>query len=95
MNVSTLYDPDGSSMVVEPQGPSWTLEELYALLSCSMIEVVTLDEKYVMVIDEEGKFKDVVMMNQRASDIAHQHKAISMHDEIVGKALVTPSVLLD
>jgi hypothetical protein len=95
MQTPVLYRADGTSEKVSPVGHSWTLEELYGHLKCDMIELVHLDSQMVMVIDEEGKFKDAPQVNLEATKMAHLSKSISPDDVIVGNALVTPSKLMD
>ena len=41
---------------VDPKnGTDFQLSELYALLGCTSIETLSLDERNIMVLDEEGK----------------------------------------
>ena len=41
------------------KNPNRTLEELYEIIGCDLIELVELDRGIIMVIDEEGKCKEV------------------------------------
>jgi len=41
------------------KNPNRTLEELYEIIGCDLIELVELDCGIIMVVDEEGKCKDV------------------------------------
>lgn len=56
---------------VEPQNPKegFTLGELYPLLSCTTIEVVSLPNGQIMIIDEEGKWAQKPR-NERATKLA-------------------------
>ena len=41
------------------KNPNRTLEELYEIIGCDLVELIQIDEDMVMVVDEEGKCKDV------------------------------------
>lgn len=41
------------------QNPNNTLQELYEIIGCDLVELVQIDRDMVMVVDEEGKWKDV------------------------------------
>ena len=41
------------------KNPNRTLEELYEIIGCDLVELVQIDRDMVMVVDEEGKCKDV------------------------------------
>ena len=41
------------------KNPNRTLEELYEIIGCDLIELVELDRGIIMVVDEEGKCKTV------------------------------------
>ena len=41
------------------KNPNSTLEELYSIIGCDLVELVQIDRDMVMVVDEEGKCKDV------------------------------------
>ena len=41
------------------QNPNETLQELYNLIGCDLVELVQLDRGIIMVIDEEGKLKEI------------------------------------
>ena len=40
------------------KNPNRTLEELYEIIGCDLVEIVQIDADMVMVCDEEGKCKD-------------------------------------
>ena len=51
-----------SRMVTEinlKKNPNSTLQELYSIIGCDLVELIQIDEDMVMVVDEEGKCKDV------------------------------------
>ena len=41
------------------KNPNNTLQELYEIIGCDLVELVELDRGIIMVVDEEGKCKDV------------------------------------
>ena len=51
-----------SRMVMEvdlKKNPNRTLDELYEIIGCDLVELVQIDADMVMVCDEEGKCKEV------------------------------------
>lgn len=41
------------------QNPNKTLQELYDIIGCDLVQLVQLDRGIVMVVDDEGKCKDI------------------------------------
>ena len=41
------------------QNPNETLQELYDLIGCDLVELVQLDRGIIMAVDEEGKLKEI------------------------------------
>ena len=41
------------------KNPNRTLEELYEIIGCDLVELVQIDRDMVLICDEEGKCKDV------------------------------------
>ena len=41
------------------KNPNNTLQELYEIIGCDLVELVQIDRDMVMVVDEEGKCKEV------------------------------------
>ena len=41
------------------QNPNETLQELYNLIGCDLVELVQLDRGIIMAVDEEGKLKEI------------------------------------
>ena len=41
------------------KNPNRTLDELYEIIGCGLVELVELDRGIIMVVDEEGKCKTV------------------------------------
>lgn len=81
-----LMNVTGTQQVVSPKnGTDYKLEELYAMLNVQMIEVVTLSEHMIMIIDEEGKLNGSAQ-NFEATGIFQM--ACNTEDVIMGNALV-------
>lgn len=77
---------DGTYKTIKPaNGSDFTLEELYNLIGCDLIEVVSLDGDKIMIVDEEGLLK--------GSRINHEASAICLA-HIVGNAVFCPSDML-
>ena len=41
------------------KNPNSTLEELYSIIGCDLVELVQIDRDMIMVVNEEGKCKSV------------------------------------
>lgn len=81
--MATLIKVDGSQKDVFPADKEngFTLEELYGLLECEMIEIATtFQDGKMLVVDEEGLLKPDPIVNQVASML--------VGDYIVGNAIV-------
>lgn len=86
--MAILYKVDGPVIDhIKPKNSKmgFQLEELYAMLNCSMIEIVYLNKKEIMIIDEEGRLN-----NSGVNDLATNIFEMNTHifDFIVGNALV-------
>lgn len=58
----------GETRKIEPQNRrDFKLEELYALLDCRCIDTIALSDGQVMIIDDEGKFKEEHDVNVTAT----------------------------
>lgn len=89
-----IINANGAKTEVTPKsGNSFTLEELQEYVG-GYIEIIRLTNKYLMVVNEEGKLLNQPF-NSEATDIARQHKAIYPNDMIVGNALVTQESMID
>lgn len=88
--MATLIKTDGTKREFEPQnGRNFQLRELYELLSCSQVQIIELSNNQLMIMDEEGLFKDPVIMNKEATLLARD--VLFDGDCIVGDALVCES----
>lgn len=72
-------------------GTDYTLEELQSIVD-GYIEVINLDDKRIMIVNEEGKYR--FNRNQKATELAHSKRAIFANDYIVGNAIVMNNELL-
>ena len=81
---------DGTESEVRPQGTTFTLEEFYALIGngCDMVEVLGLPDGKTMWLDEEGKYRPGLRVNDKATLLARK-AGISLWDMVVGNVLVT------
>lgn len=91
-----LYTTDNREIEIEPlNGETFDLHELYGILKCELIEVLTLrGSDDIMIIDEEGKFNSPEI-NEKATEIARKHRAIFPSDYISGLAVVCHTDMLD
>lgn len=81
--MATLLKLDGSQTEVYPADKEngFTLEELYGMLECDMIEIAcTFSDGKMLIVDEEGLLKPNPVVNPTASML--------VGDYIVGNAVV-------
>ena len=92
-----ILKQDGRTIEIEPlNGETFGLEEMYELLGCELIEIVTLrNSEDILVIDEEGKYNNSKVINDEATEIAAKHGGIAPYDYIVGDALLCRSEMVD
>ena len=92
----TVIYPDGKVLYVTPEnGERFTLAELYKLLDCDMVQILSLDHKKILILDEEGKFKENPQFNLRATSIAYRFRSIRITDRIVGKVMLCDETLFN
>jgi hypothetical protein len=92
-----LLDPHSAlPQPVQPaNGTHFELEELYKLLDCSTVEVVTLTPELILIADEESKFRTPAYLNLLATYLWHQHQPTARGvDCIVGRAIYCHTSLL-
>lgn len=87
--MATLLKADGSSTEVSPKnGKDFSLEELYSLIGCELVELVQLPKGRTMWLDEEGKLKHPPKpRNSEATVLLHMAGGSPM-DYIAGDALI-------
>lgn len=55
-----LIDPVEKTIEeIDVKNPNKSLQEFYDIIGCNLVEMVYLDRNIVMVIDEEGRLKDI------------------------------------
>ena len=86
-----LLDPHAT----EPQpitprnGTDFHLPELYAALDCQTVDVVRLTPDLILIIDDEGKFRNPCYFNLLATYLWYQHvPAARGRDCIAGKVIL-------
>ena len=87
--MATLIKVDGTLISIDPANKEagFTLDELYSLVECEMIEAVYLSDGTIMAIDEEGKLTDPPKPVNRAAT-ALTRDVLRANDLIVGNALI-------
>ncbi len=86
-----LLDPHSTApQPVNPKnGRSFKLAELYELLDCRHVDVVWLTPELILIIDDEGKFRNPAYRNALASAHWYEHvPAARGVDCIVGRAIL-------
>lgn len=86
-----LFDPNSATpySVSPTNGRCFELDELYALLDCEMVEVVSLTDELILIIDENGKLSQPAYLNLLATYLWQQHQPEARGtDSIVGRALL-------
>lgn len=87
-----LYLGNGEIVPVSPENKkSFTLKELKGFVT-GHIEILTLSDGRIMILDEEGKLKNSPI-NNLATYLATD--VLRSGDYIVGDVLVTPYALVD
>jgi len=83
--MATLFKVDGTEAEVQPEGKKFKRLQMKALIDCEWIEIIHCGNQ-LMVINEEGKFANNAVINQKATEIAKPY--LFDGDYIVGNALV-------
>lgn len=91
--MATLIRADGTESEVHPRAGTFTLQELYEHVGCSLVEHVGLADGRDMWVDEEGKL-DRKPVNEAATVLLHQAGG-QLHDVVVGDVLITTDVEVD
>lgn len=87
--MAILIKTDGRRLVVHPENETdFSIQELYRLIDTDMIEVINLQDGWLMIIDEEGKLKPE-RVNQMNHVATHEAALVLQDgDYIAGHALV-------
>ncbi|QJX47845.1 hypothetical protein HMJ29_13185 [Hymenobacter taeanensis] len=86
-----LLDPHSAQpQPVSPRnGRSFKLAELYQLLDCRTVDVVRLSSELILIIDDEGKFRNPCYLNVLATHFYHQHIPEARGvDVVVGRVIL-------
>ncbi len=85
--MAILIKPNGTKSWVRPaNGKEFELEEIQALVG-GYIEIISLNESEVMVVNEEGKLLGLPI-NRKASQKAWRSRAIALSDYVVGDVVI-------
>lgn len=85
--MAKVYKTDGSIVDIEPKnGTDFKLEELHDIVG-GYIELVRLNNKEYMVVNEEGKLYNLPF-NAMATSLYHKEIPQAKDDYIVGDVLV-------
>lgn len=85
--MAMLIKTNGEEVEIFPGNNRFTLQEMYSLLGCTCLEVVTLSDGKKMWLDECGKLK-WHYVNHKASDLLQEAGGIP-GDYIAGPVLIT------
>lgn len=85
--MAELITAKGSTSSVFSQDTLFTLKEIYSLLNCNLVQIITLSDGRIMWLDEEGKFKPH-FLNSRATLLLHESGGMD-DDYIAGDVLIT------
>ena len=84
-----LLKASGEVVEIKPKnGTDFKLDELYKHLNCSLVEVISLNQDDIMVVDDEGKLTSNNVINVNATMLAQENRAIVFWDYVVGDAIV-------
>lgn len=89
MMEALIVTASGTHRTVTPaNGTHFSLQEMYKLLKCELVEIIRLSKNMIMVVDEEGKLKSEPDVNVNASLIAMMHGAIFLGDCVCGDVMI-------
>ncbi|OON65509.1 hypothetical protein [Hymenobacter sp. CRA2] len=86
-----LLDPHSAEpQPIHPRnGRSFRLAELYELLQCQRVDVVRLTDELILIIDDEGKFRNPAYLNLLATYLWYQYQPQARGvDSIVGRVIL-------
>lgn len=85
--MAELIRTDGTVETVTPEnGKTFSLQEMYELIGCSLVQVIYLVDGRIMWLDEEGKFKEH-QINTQATKLLIEAGGM-MGDYVAGNALI-------
>ena len=87
-----MITDEGEIEEISPKdGREFELEEVQKIVE-GYIEIVYLNDKQIMIVNEEGKFDK--SYNPFATSIAQLHRALWRDDYICGTVVICPSSML-
>jgi len=88
MNKAILLKSDGTIQEIKPNNAKtgFDFKELYSVLECDMIEIVNLADGRIMLVDEEYRFKDVLIKNIEATELYRQGRCRPSNQSVINKA---------
>ena len=92
-----LLDPHSAQpQPVSPKnGRSFKLAELYQLLDCQLVDVIRLSPELILIVDDEGKFRNPAYLNLVATYLwYHQSNGIVNGDKETGHDEVSCSFII-
>ena len=93
MSYYISHNHTGEYIDYKPEnGKNFKLQELYKKIGCKLIEVVSLNDGWIMIIDEEGKLNDKPVNN---IGTAYLRQTRHTQDYIVGDIVLCPSEMLE
>lgn len=90
---SHLLDPHRADPqpIAPADGRCFKLAELYRLLDCRTVDVVRLTDELILLIDDEGKFREPAYLNLLATYLWYHHQPAARGLDAIGLRL--PSVV--
>lgn len=85
--MAELITTQDTTTTVVPQGTIFTLKEIYSLLNCNLVQIISLNDGRIMWLDEEGKLKPH-FSNAKATQLLHASGGME-DDYIAGDVLIT------
>ena len=85
--MAELITVQDTTTTVFPQDSIFTLKEIYSLLNCNMVQIVSLNDGRIMWLDEEGKLKPH-FSNATATQLLHESGGMD-DDYVAGDVLIT------
>lgn len=85
--MATIIETSGFVVNIEPKnGSDFSLNELQGFVN-GFIEIVPLNDEFIMVVNEEWKLKNLGI-NHLATFLYHEMNPYAVNDVIVGNVLV-------
>lgn len=91
--MALLITPNGEETKIEPEnGKNFTLQELYKLIDCQLVQICEADKKdQILIFDEEFLFKHEPVLNHIATGRMASYMKPFTHSMICGNAVLCDS----